>query len=180
MVNRTLARRYAIAVTQAARERDAIERVGADLSVIADAIGTTGLVHDFFVAPVISRPEKERLMREIFDGRVDPVALHAMLLLIRKRRENLLAAIVDEFMALQRSARGVERLTVQSARPLDRAESARLVARLEAVYGKKFEVTEVVDPAIIGGLRITMGDRRIDASISGRLAALARELAEVS
>jgi F-type H+-transporting ATPase subunit delta len=53
-----------------------------------------------------------------------------------------------------------------------------LVARLESVYGKKFEVTEVVDPSLIGGLRLMMGDRRIDDSISGRLNTLARELSQ--
>jgi F-type H+-transporting ATPase subunit delta len=48
------------------------------------------------------------------------------------------------------------------------------------LYGKKFEVKEVVDPRLIGGLRIRMGDRRIDASISGRLDSLARELSTTS
>ena len=54
------------------------------------------------------------------------------------------------------------------------------MSSLERSYGKKFEVTEVVDPSVIGGLRIMMGDRRIDATISGRLDALTRELAQAT
>jgi F-type H+-transporting ATPase subunit delta len=176
VVNQTLARRYAVAVAMLAREQNAVERVGADLKVVAGAIGERGLVHDFFVAPVIDRPEKERVLSGAFEGKVHAIALHTLLLLVRKRREALLGALVAEYLALERAARGVETLTLQSARPLDRAEYARLVARLEAVYGKKFEVTEVVEPGLIGGLRILMGDRRIDATILGRLNALAREL----
>jgi F-type H+-transporting ATPase subunit delta len=180
VVNQTLARRYAIAISSLARDQNVVERVGDDLAAAARAIGENATVAEFFVAPVIGRPEKERVLIETFEGRIHTIALHALLLLVRKRRERLLAAIVAEYRALERAARGVETLTLQSARPLDRAEYSKLIARLEGAYGKKFEVTEVVDPALIGGLRLTMGDRRIDASISGRLGALARELAHTT
>lgn len=81
---------------------------------------------------------------------------------------------------MERAARGVEIVTIQSARPLAAADRTRLLAQLEAIYRKKFEVTEVVNPSLIGGLRIVMGDRRIDATISGRLSALARDLAQAT
>ena len=178
MVNRTLARRYALAASALAREQTVVERVGRELQAMDRAIGPSGLVHDFFVAPVVDRREKERVLAGAFEKSVHPIALHLLLLLVRKRREAMLGAIVEEYMALERAARGVEILTLQSARPLDRSEYARLIARLEAHYGKKFEVTELVDPSLIGGLRVTMGDRRIDATVSGRLATLARELAQ--
>jgi F-type H+-transporting ATPase subunit delta len=180
MVNQTLARRYAIAVAALAREQNAVERVSADLKTISNAIGESGLVHDFFVAPVIERREKERVLIGAFEGRVHPIALHTLLLLVRKRREALLGPIVAEYLALERAARGFETLTLQSARALDAAERSRLVARLEALYAKKFEVTEIVDRRLIGGLRVMMGDRRIDATIAGRLSALARELAQTT
>lgn len=180
MVNQRLARRYAVAVASLASEPKAVERIGSDLQRIASAIGESGPIHDFFVAPVIERGEKERVLCDAFENRVDPVALHTVLLLVRKRREALLGAIVAQYLALARSARGVETLTLQSARALDRAEYSRLIARLESLYGKKFDVTEVVEPDLIGGIRMTMGDRRIDATISGRLAALARDLAHVT
>jgi F-type H+-transporting ATPase subunit delta len=176
VVNRTLARRYAVAVAMLARERGIADRVGSDLESIAGAIGSAGPVYDFFIAPVIDRRDKERVLTAVFENRVDPVALHALLLLVRKRRETLLAAIVAEYLALQREARGAQTLLLTSARPLERAESAALLAKLERHYGKKFEVTEQVDPSLIGGLRLVMGDRRIDASIAGRLDNLAREL----
>lgn len=177
MVNRTLARRYAVAISSLAEERGVAERVGENLRQIADALGGEGRIHDFFVAPVIGRPEKERVLSEAFGDRVDPVALHSLLLLVRKRREPLLAAVVDEYIALQRRKRGAETLVLESARKLDRGEYDSLIKNLERIYAKKFEVTERIDPALIGGLRIVIGDRRIDASIAGRLDNLARELA---
>ncbi len=180
MVNRTLARRYAVAVAALAREQNAVERVGADLQTLSRVIAAPGLIGDFFESPVIDRPSKERVFAQAFDANAHPIALHALLLLVRKRRESLLRAIVEEYLALERAARGIETLKLESARALDRAERTRLIERLETHYGKKFEVTEVVNPELIGGLRIMIGDRRIDATISGRLDALARDLAQAT
>jgi F-type H+-transporting ATPase subunit delta len=176
VVNRTLARRYAIAAIAVARERGVVERVGADLAAVARAIGPHGLVHDFFVAPVIERREKERVLTQSFEKRIDPVALHTLLLLVRKRREALLGAIVEEYLALERAARGAESLAIVSARALDDAEYRSLIGKLEHLYDKKFEVTQRVDAELIGGLRLVLGDRRIDATVAGRLDALARQL----
>jgi F-type H+-transporting ATPase subunit delta len=180
MVNRTLARRYAVAIAALARDQDAVDPVRDDLQTIVGVLGVPGLIHDFFVSPVVDRPSKERMLAQAFEGKLHPIALHSMLLLVRKRREGLLGTIVSEFLALEREARGVETLTIQSAHPLEPADRARLLARLEATYGKKFELTEVVEPSLIGGFRIMMGDRRIDATISGRLNALARDLAQTA
>jgi len=176
VVNRTLARRYAIAAIGVARERGVVKRVGADLAAVAQAIGPYGLAHEFFVAPVIGRPEKERVLTEVFEKVIDPVALHTLLLLVRKRREPLLGAIVEEYLALERAARGAESLAIESARALDDAEYRALIAKLERLYDKKFEVTQRVDAELIGGLRLLLGDRRIDATVAGRLDALARQL----
>ncbi|HVR47647.1 MAG TPA: ATP synthase F1 subunit delta [Candidatus Binatia bacterium] len=178
MVNQTLARRYAIAVSSLAAEQQAADRVGSDLAALAAAIGDNTQAREFFLSPVISKPDKERILAEAFEGKLHPIALHTLLLLVRKRREQLLPALVAEYVALQRAARGAQTLALTSARTLDRSEYAALIGRLESIYGKKFEATEVVDPSLIGGLRIMMGDRRIDATISGRLDALARDLAQ--
>jgi len=180
VVNRTLARRYAVAVSSLAGEQQATDRVGSDLTTVADAIAANTEAREFFLSPVIPKPDKERLLAAAFEGKLHTIALHTLLLLVRKRREALLPALVAEYLELQRAARGAQTLTLTSARALDRAEYASLLQRLERLYGKKFEVAEVIDPSLIGGVRITMGDRRIDASISGRLDALARELSHAS
>lgn len=178
MVNQTLARRYAVAVSSLAAEQQATDRVGSDLATVADAIAGNTKAREFFLSPVISKPDKERLFAAAYEGKLHPIALHTLLLLVRKRRESLLPALVAEYLNLQRAARGAQTLTLTSARALGASEYASLVARLERVYGKKFEVAQVVDPSLIGGVRIMMGDRRIDATIAGRLNALARGLAQ--
>jgi F-type H+-transporting ATPase subunit delta len=176
MVNETLARRYAAAIFALAQEGNAVERVGTDLESVDRSIDQDGLAREFFVAPVVQREAKERVLRASFGDRIHEIALHSVLLLVRKRRESLLPTIVSEYRKMQLQARGEEPLTVTTARELDFNELRGMVERLERLYGKKFEVKQVVDPRLIGGVRILMGDRRIDGTVSGRLENLARTL----
>jgi F-type H+-transporting ATPase subunit delta len=115
------------------------------------------------------------VIAQAFD-KLNEVALHAILLLIRKRRESLAPEIVAQFDVLERQARGAQTLNVTSARPLAKADLDALVAKLTAAFKTPFDVTQNVDPELIGGVRITMGDKRIDGTIAGRLDDLARML----
>ena len=176
MVNETLARRYATAVYSLAREADEVDAVGNDLAVIAAAFDAAPEAKEFFVAPIVERRAKERVLTDTFGSRVNELTLHAVLLLVRKRREMLLSALVSEYRKLQRAARGEEGLTITSARTLPPDELRTLVERLERIYGKKFEISQVVDPRTIGGVRVLVGDRLIDGTVAGRLESLSRAL----
>ncbi|HXP92743.1 MAG TPA: ATP synthase F1 subunit delta, partial [Candidatus Binatia bacterium] len=110
--------------------------------------------------------------------RVDEVALHSVLLLIRKRRERYLRDIARLYGEMEVEASGREPLEIVTARELPPAEVDALVERLSKLYNKRFVVKQSVDPALIGGLRLTMGDQHIDASVAGRLNELARSLSQ--
>ena len=176
MANETVARRYAAAVFQLADEARAVDAVGRDLHAVRDAIYNDAATKGFFLSPVIDRKEKERVLASAFTGKAHDIAMHTVLLLVRKRREALLAEIVEQYDALQMQARGQEPLTVTAARELSAAELGSMVERLERLYGKKFSVTQTVQPNLIGGVRIMMGDRRIDGTVEGRLEELTRTL----
>jgi F-type H+-transporting ATPase subunit delta len=176
MANQKLARRYATAVFQLASEQKAVGQVGSELRILSDAIEDNQSALNFFLSPVVNRGEKESTVVAAFNGKAHPVALHTMLLLVRKRREGLLREIVREYGTLEMGARGLDALTITSAKALEAAELHKVVAQLEKIYGKKFEVTQRVQPDLIAGLRIFMGDRRVDGSVEGRFQELARTL----
>ena len=132
-------------------------------------------MNKFFRSPVVDRKEKSAVIAQAFD-KLHEVALHAILLLIQKRREALAPEIVAQFDILERQARGAQTLRVTTARPLSKADLDALVAKLTATFKTPFDVTQNVDPDLIGGVRITMGDKRIDGTIAGRLDDLARML----
>jgi F-type H+-transporting ATPase subunit delta len=171
-----LARRYASAIFALASESGSTDRVGDDLARIRDVLDGDAGIHTFFVAPIVDRKEKEQALTAAFGSGVDQLALHALLLMVRKRREAIFADVVVEYRKLQLAARGEEPIVLTSARPLSREELDKTVARVQALYNKKFEVKQVVDPGVIGGIRILMGDRRIDGTVAGRLDTLSRSL----
>lgn len=176
MASETLANRYASAVFALAAESKQVERVADDLAMLERTIDGDPTIRGFFVSPVVQRSEKERALHDAFNGRVGEIALHTLLLLVRKRRESLLGGLVTEYRKIAMAARGVEPLTITTARELGPAEVRAIVERLEQTYGKKFEARVKVDPALIGGVRIAMGDRAIDGSVAGRLEELTRTL----
>ncbi|MBD5655481.1 MAG: ATP synthase F1 subunit delta [Candidatus Eremiobacteraeota bacterium] len=176
MQNETVARRYATAVFNLARDAGGVEAVGRDLTTAANAIDSTDDVRRFYLSPVFGRKRKEDVLLGVFQGKLGDIALHTLLLLVRKRREALLQPIVHEYAKLALAAAGKEPLEVVSARDLAPNELNTIVVRLSRQYGKAFDVTQRTDPSLLGGVRITMGDRRIDGSLAGRLDELSREL----
>ena len=110
MANETLARRYATAVFSLARDARATDRVGNDLSSIARAIGDDAQTREFFISPVVDRKSKEAALLATFRGKVDDIALHTLLLLVRKRREALLDELLAEYRKLELASRGAEPL----------------------------------------------------------------------
>jgi F-type H+-transporting ATPase subunit delta len=175
MPNETLARRYATAIFQLAAEANHVSGVQHDLHTFTAALQADGQVRRFFRSPVVDRKEKEQIIASAF-SKLDPVALHAILLLIRKRRESLVEEIVDQYDILERAARGAQPLRVTSAHELPKNELDAIVARLAKAYRTTFDVTQAVDPSLIGGVRITMGDKRVDGTVAGRLDDIARLL----
>jgi F-type H+-transporting ATPase subunit delta len=171
-----LARRYAGAIFSLATERGITERVGDDLAQIRSVLDADAGINTFFVAPIVDRQDKESALTAAFGRAVDELALHSLLLMVRKRREALFSDVVDEYQKLQLAARGEEPIVLTSAKALSQDELDKTIARLQALFGKKFEVKQVVDQNVIGGVRILMGDRRIDGTVAGRLDTLARTL----
>jgi F-type H+-transporting ATPase subunit delta len=168
------ARRYAEAAFDVARQGDP-ETWIAQLHQVEDLLQRP-LVRQYFDEPNIAREEKVGTLPRIFSG-ADAHVLNLLRILTMKHRMHLIPAIAAEFERLLREARGVREATVTVARPVSEAERAEIAQRLGAALGKQVEIQTEVDPSIIGGIVIRVGDQLIDASVAGRLDRLRQELA---
>lgn len=171
----TVARPYAEAAFRAALEQSSLEKVGGGLALLA-AVAGDERVRSRLSDPRVSAPQKKELFISIGGERLDPVARNLVGVLVDNRREELLGAIAAEFDALRREHDRVLKARITSAQPLDEAQRAQIVEALERRYGKKVEAELDVDPELLGGARVQVGDQVIHASVRDALAQMAAAL----
>jgi F-type H+-transporting ATPase subunit delta len=171
----TIARPYAEAVFALARERNAL-LVWAEMLRVASDVAGDARVRAALDNPRLSTAAKESLFLSICGDKLDADGKSFIRVLTEADRIALLPEIRQLFDALKDAADGVARAQITSAFPIDEAELTDLRAALERRFGKKIEATVSVDPQLIGGARISVGDTVIDGSVQGELQALANHL----
>jgi len=171
----TIARPYAEAAFRLAREQNALpvwsEMLRFVSMVVAEPKVATALDN-----PNLSAGDKESLLLSLAGERLNREGRNFVRVLVDADRVALLPEIAALFGTLKDDAEGVARARIDSAYPVTDAQLAELTAALEQRFGKKIEATVAVDPALIGGARITVGDTVIDGTVQARLAAMARQL----
>lgn len=134
----------------------------------------------FFRSPLVPLERKRALLRSEIASRVMPAVASFVDLMLRKKRLGLFTAVVDEFEKQVRIWQGLQEAEAVSAVPLTEDELKRLHARLERATGLTIELKTRVDPALVGGMYVRIGDRIIDRSVKGLLQSLQDRLFEVS
>jgi F-type H+-transporting ATPase subunit delta len=173
----TAARRYAEAAFQVAGESDALDRWQADLAVLDETLALPEL-RAVIEHPAVAFADKERILRRAAaDVGAEP--LNLVLLMIRRGRPGAIPAMRRHFEELVRRQRGIARAEIRSALALDKEDRAALERILARLAGREVELTELVDPSLIGGISVRIGDRLYDASIRSRLERLRARLTAV-
>ena len=171
----TIARPYAEAAFDLAREKDQLpawsRMLGLVASVVADA-----RMRDALASPRLGDAEKSSLLLSVTGEGLDEDARSFVRVLIEADRIGLAREILDLYEKRRNEAEGVARATIESAMPVSDGELAQLRASLERKLGKKVEATVLVNDALIGGARITVGDTVIDDSVLGKLTAMKNQL----
>jgi F-type H+-transporting ATPase subunit delta len=167
----TLARPYAQAVFQLAEEAGALARWSdmlAALSLVAQDARVRAAVAD----PALGAAKAAGLLIGILAGRLSGEAENLVRVLAENKRLALLPEIRAQYEALRNEREGALEAEVHSAFELAPEALADLVARLERSTGRTVKARVVVDRELIGGVKVVIGDRVIDASVRGQLAAL--------
>ncbi len=169
MVDIRVARRYARALFEVALKQNLLQPTADDLAALRTLLEQSAELRAFFYSPLIPRDRKIQRLREALQAQVQPHTLRLLELLIEKRREKFLEAVCEEFRKLQEAHQGVVRATIESATPLTEAEQNGIVQKLQQSTGKTIIPTFEVNPDLIGGVRVQMGDYQIDGTLRGAL-----------
>jgi F-type H+-transporting ATPase subunit delta len=180
MAGGVYAKRYAQAVFRMAVEQKELNIWQSDLRKVA-SITRDEALFAFLENREVPFDEKTRVLSER-SGEIHPMVLKLVSMLVARGRLGMIGDISDEYQQMLDNYRGVEGAEiaeVTTAIPLDDNDKLRLAQRITDMVGKPVVLRATVDPGVIGGIVIRIGDKLIDGSIRSKLASLRRELGGV-
>lgn len=162
------ARRYADAVFELAREQGLLDRVAQDLQALRERLADRELFARFSGVRA-TRREKQAMVDEKIAPGAHRIVANALKLMVQRNREASVSWFVLGFFERMQRERNVIEVEVESAREVSSAEAQHLAHRLSKATGKTVVVTAGTDPSLLGGMRMTVGSTRVDATIKRRL-----------
>jgi len=169
MLNKSVARRYAEAFFSIARETNKVDEYQVELEKIAKGIEEIDNLKVYLSHFLIPAKEKKDMVTKIFAGQVSSMTLNFFLMVIDKRREVYLGLICKEYEDMADESRNIKKAELISARKVSDADVKTLAEKLSAATGKIIQLKTTVDPSLLGGVKIRMGDQIIDGSVAKKL-----------
>ena len=171
----TIARPYAVAVYRLAKEKKALAR-WSEMLALATAIASDAQMRALDDDPNVTAEQVEKVFLAVAGDKLDAAGVNLVKLLVENGRLCLLPDIARLFEELKAEDEGVVEAVITAAAKPDDTQVKTLVAQLEARFKQKVVANVNVDPEIIGGVKIVVGDTVIDASVRGRLQEMAYTL----
>jgi len=176
VLKESIASRYSAALFSLTEERGCTDETIRELDAFLDVLRREPDVAAFFVSPVIDRPLKERLLRDSLASRLNELTVNFLILLVRKRRENLVELVARQMHELVDRKAGRQTARVLTPLPLPGDELRELSARLSKLYGTTIQPETKIAPDLLGGLVVQVGDHYVDDSVAGKLEEMRRHL----
>jgi F-type H+-transporting ATPase subunit delta len=166
--------RYAKAILETAVSTGKANQVNDDMKSIIAAVNSSADLKEFLASPIITSEVKMNVLSEVFASvQADTKSLFR--LLQENKRFQILEAIATQFNAQFDEMNGVEVAKVTTAFPITADLEAKILAKATSISTKKITIQNTVDPSIIGGFILRIGDKQYNASVSNRLHELKRE-----
>jgi F-type H+-transporting ATPase subunit delta len=171
-----IARVYARSLFEVAREQDTLDEVRDQIGQFADALADSRELQTFFFSPYFSTEEKKDGLGKALDGASETVE-NFLALLIENHRMPALFRIRRELDAMWRDVNQLLPVQVTSAVELDEAVTRQIGDEIGRQTGRKVELSSTVDPDVLGGIIVRVGNSILDASIRTRLERLRKQVA---
>jgi F-type H+-transporting ATPase subunit delta len=168
--------RYAKAILDIATASGKTEAVNADMKSITAALAESHELQVFLSSPVVRLEAKKNALLEIFAG-VQQETQSLFQLLFTNKRFEILGAIAKQYGHLYDESIGVEIAKVTTAIPMTPELESKIMTKIAELSTKKITVENIVDPSIIGGFVLRVGDKQYNASVAAKLNELKREFA---
>lgn len=169
-----VASRYAKSLIDLTTEQSDLDKIKGEVEQFIEVLRANTELQAVLRNPIIKQDKKLNILKGVFESKIDPLLITFFSLMVRKGRGGILPATANEFIRQYNEVKGIVHATVTSATKLSEANKAALIAQLEKEINADIVLKNTVDPSLIGGFVVNVGDRQIDTSISGKLNKLGR------
>lgn len=170
---------YARSLFEVARDEGNLDQVREQLGQVADALDDEQELQVFFFSPYFSSQEKAEGLERMIDG-ADPMVMNFLRLLMEKHRMPAIFRVRRALDALWEEENKLLPVQITSAIELDQKVAEQIGDRIAEQTGRKVDLSTSVDPDVLGGLVVQVGNTVLDASVRHRLEQLRKEVARVA
>ncbi len=174
MKNSKTANRYAKALLELSLEKGNLDAVYGNMQVLSETINESADLRSLIKNPVIKEEEKKNIFTALFANQFDVDSMNFINLIAKNKRTDLLSEISEQFIAQYKVNKNIVSAEVVSASKLDEEQLKNVLALLK--HDGKVEIVETINPALIGGFIVKVGDKQIDASVATKFKNLRKEI----
>lgn len=178
MIVHKVAHRYSKSLLHLAIEQNLVEEVKADMDLILVFNHASSDFKTLLKSPVVRRDLKKKSLDKVFSNELCAISDNFIDVLLRKNREYLLAEIAESFVARYNEYKDIVVAKVTTAVPLNDENEKEIIALVHKMKKGNVQIEEVIDPELIGGFIVRVGDMQIDSSVIRELNVMRREMNE--
>ncbi|MFE4351102.1 F0F1 ATP synthase subunit delta [Peribacillus butanolivorans] len=172
----TVAKRYAVALFQIAKEQNLINQLEEELRIVNEVFTNDNELLSFLAHPKMTKDAKSALIANAFAS-LSSFVQNTVMLMVERHRTDEVTAMAQEFIELANEENSVADATVYTVRPLTESEMEAVSSSFAAKIGKRnLRITNITDTNILGGIKLQIGNRIYDGTISGKLGRLSKQL----
>lgn len=176
MSEAVVAKRYADALFQLGNEKQIQEQLVEEFRVVKEVFQNNKKLFTFLKHPRVNNEKKKLFLGEVFQGLSNDV-VNTLKLLVERHRIGIIPSIIDHLSQMAFDAKGIAEATVYSVRELSDTEKEELASTFAKRLNKKaIKLENKVDPSIIGGIKLRMGNTIYDGTLSGKLKRIERNI----
>lgn len=169
MSGTVVAKRYAEALFQLGNEKAVLEQFVEEFRTVKEVFKNNHKLYTILEHPRIPNAKKKQFLDEVFQGLMTDI-VNTLKILVEHHRITITPSMIDHLIRLYNDAKGIAEATVYSVRALSEAERQALEASFVKRFNKnEFVIHNIVDPSLVGGVKIRIGNTIYDGSISGKL-----------
>lgn len=169
MADSIVAYRYAKSLFDLATEKKVVNEVNNDMISFKTICEENRQFLVVLGNPIVRHHTKLAILKKTFENNVHPVTFSIFNVLTKKNRENLIYSIAEEFDKLYNQQKGIQKVTITTVSPLTKEQKLEFTKIVGDATGKQIVLEEKVNPNLIGGYILSIGDTQIDTSVRKKL-----------